>query len=306
MKLSLRQSMTFAALASLLALPALAKGSYMNSFNSTYGTSGTRLDTCGVCHYDFGGGGARNWYGLHFEANNHSFASIANLYSDGDAVVNSSEIVQLYLPGLTCNDLSSTSGAPADVGTYVVPGQVCGGAVDADGDGYSPPNDCNDSDPSINPGAAESCTDGIDNDCDGKIDAQDPNAVGCPLVCTDADLDTYAVQGSTCGPVDCNDANASVNPGAVESCTNGIDDDCDGLVDGADTDCGACVPTASSESRRKCSNGIDDDCDGLTDAADPDCTPSSPEVCNDGIDNDKDGKTDCLDTKDCGKSPYCQ
>lgn len=41
--------------------------------------------------------------------------------------------------------------------------------ADGDGDGYAPPLDCNDSDPLINPGAAEVC-DGMDNNCDAQID----------------------------------------------------------------------------------------------------------------------------------------
>ena len=41
--------------------------------------------------------------------------------------------------------------------------------VDADGDGYTAAEDCNDNDASVFPSAIETC-DGIDNDCDGTID----------------------------------------------------------------------------------------------------------------------------------------
>lgn len=52
----------------------------------------------------------------------------------------------------------------------------CGSSLyeDIDGDGFSDVafggRDCNDGDPAINPGAIEWCTDGIDNNCDGKVD----------------------------------------------------------------------------------------------------------------------------------------
>jgi len=39
-------------------------------------------------------------------------------------------------------------------------------------------------------------------------------------------------------PCDCDDNNAAVTPAADEQCSNGIDDDCDGLADGDDPDCG--------------------------------------------------------------------
>ncbi len=53
------------------------------------------------------------------------------------------------------------------------------GGTDADGDGYTDDVDCDDGDPDVNPGATESCYDGVDNDCDGDVDVDD--ADGCPL-----------------------------------------------------------------------------------------------------------------------------
>lgn len=71
-------------------------------------------------------------------------------------------------------------------------------------------------------------------------------------VCTDVDQDGYGSPGSPAcsgGPqTDCNDANAAINPGATEVCTDTIDNDCDALVDCDDTTCTsflACIPTLS-------------------------------------------------------------
>jgi len=36
---------------------------------------------------------------------------------------------------------------------------------------------------------------------------------------------------------DCNDSEPAVNPGVLENCSNGIDDDCDGKADALDADC---------------------------------------------------------------------
>jgi len=44
---------------------------------------------------------------------------------------------------------------------------------DNDGDGYLFKDDCNDRDPLVNPGAFEFVGDGVDNDCDGRIDVDD-------------------------------------------------------------------------------------------------------------------------------------
>ena len=112
-----------------------------------------------------------------------------------------------------------------------------GGPVDNDNDGYDNSTDCDDNDAAINPGATEDCTDGIDNDCDNLVDAQDPDAQNCPLTCTDDDADTYSIEGGDCGAVDCNDSDFTVNPGVVEDCADGVDNDCDNKDDCADSDC---------------------------------------------------------------------
>ena len=63
--------------------------------------------------------------------------------------------------------------------------------------------------------------------------------------CTDLDGDGY---GDPASPLcanpglDCDDSDFAVNPGVAENCVNGIDDDCDGDVDGADSECGGPGP----------------------------------------------------------------
>jgi hypothetical protein len=46
-------------------------------------------------------------------------------------------------------------------------------AVDADLDGFSVVEDCDDANGDVNPGALEICDDTIDNDCDSATDADD-------------------------------------------------------------------------------------------------------------------------------------
>jgi Putative metal-binding motif len=75
--------------------------------------------------------------------------------------------------------------------------------------------DCDDADPSFHPGAAESCSDPTDFNCDGSVSFADVDQDGVP-----------ACQ-------ECDDTDPDVFPGAGELC-NGVDDDCDGTVDEPD------------------------------------------------------------------------
>ena len=85
---------------------ATAFSSYKTAFNTKYGTSGTRLDTCGLCHDDPSGGGSRNLFGQAFEAQSgHSsnpsqaFSNIEPLDSDNDGYSNFAEILARTFPG---------------------------------------------------------------------------------------------------------------------------------------------------------------------------------------------------------------
>ena len=54
---------------------------------------------------------------------------------------------------------------------------------------------------------------------------------GGETICVDSDGDGYNITGGVCGPVDCNDTNDAIHPGASEVCTDGVDNDCNGESD---------------------------------------------------------------------------
>ncbi len=82
-------------------------------------------------------------------------------------------------------------------------------ARDADDDGYAVPSDCDDRSPGVNPGAVDVPDDGVDQDCD-RADAVD----------TDRDDDGFS------RPQDCRDDRRDVNPGAVDVPGDRVDQDC--------------------------------------------------------------------------------
>ena len=121
----------------------------------------------------------------------------------------------------------------------------------------------------------EVCGNGIDDDCNGLADCQDPI---------------------------CQNEPSCINR-KQEQCTNGIDDDGNGLVDCMDPACFgdlACFVLG----HEVCNNNLDDDDDGLVDCKDPDCAQSpscivrlGEEICDNGIDDNGDALVDCSDPK---------
>jgi hypothetical protein len=208
--------------------------------------------------------------------------------------------------------------------------------LDYDGDGYgeatssdqacdqpsgyvADATDCDDRDASAYPSAGEYC-DGVDNDCDGAVDEDD--ALDASTWYADVDSDGYgdaASSSDACGTpsgyvsdaTDCDDGDASVNPGATEVC-NSVDDDCDGAVDEddaadattwyADGDSDGYGDASDSDIACDAPSGYvadDSDCDD----GDSTINPAATEIC-DSVDNDCDGLVDDDDSGVSGQSTW--
>ncbi len=106
--------------------------------------------------------------------------------------------------------------------------------LDLDGDGYGSifpwedcnqdPNmvdnndDCDDTNPDVNPGALDIPLDGVDQDCSGSDAETYP----------DTDGDGFNLL------TDCDDSNPWINPDAKENPFDGLDSDCDGVIGNTD------------------------------------------------------------------------
>jgi hypothetical protein len=210
-----------------------------------------------------------------------------------------------------CNDDSpeyrpgAAEGDCEDPNDYNCDGSV--GFEDLDEDGWAACNDCADDDPEINPASEEVC-DEVDNNCNGVVDLDAPNP---PTWYLDYDGDGYGdatVKTEVClvperfvaQAGDCDDSSDQALPGGTEVC-DGLDNDCDGTVDGADaagaeeyyTDADGDGYGVSSTLELRCepdTNQTSED----GDCADDDelVNPGATEVCNDGVDNDCDGTSE--------------
>lgn len=149
----------------------------------------------------------------------------------------------------------------------------------------------------------------------------------CDASATDRDRDGFvaASDDRACtppGPVDCDDGNANVHPGARELIADGLDSDCDGkerchLDDDGDGYGGVDVVDGPAADLRCASPGLSSlplDCDDgdagvgpgrpevLCNEADDDCDPETPdgieEVPADGVDQDCDGGDLCFQDLD--------
>jgi len=253
--------------------------------------------------------------------------------SDGDCDDNSAAVSPVAAE--VCNSIDDDCDGTVDNGLSTL------WYVDVDNDGYGDPNtlptlsclpipgrvqdntDCDDQNGGANPGVTTDLCDWADNDCDGSVDEDQPPTT----YYTDADYDGYGgnyggsqfctlptsilpyVQNNT----DCNDGNSAVNPDASEVCGNGVDDDCNGLVDdGAaqaslwyvDSDgdgygdpntlpTSSCTPVAG---RVQDNTDCDDTSAGTNPAALADLCDLADNDCDGTIDEDQPSQTRYLDT----------
>jgi hypothetical protein len=179
--------------------------------------------------------------------------------------------------------------------------------------------DCDDALDGVNPDATETC-DGVDEDCDG---ATDEDAADASTWYVDADLDGHGdtttvvaacdePAGFTAAADDCDDAEADVYPGATELC-DGVDHDCDGAVDEADSvDVASWYRDGDSDGYGAGSATLAcwapdgyvataTDCDDVAASV----YPGATEVCDaSNTDEDCDGRSDDADTAVSGRSTW--
>jgi len=220
--------------------------------------------------------------------------------------------------GTDCNDLDpAVNHAATEICGNTVD-EDCSGAIDddtdRDGDGVTAcGGDCVDNPAAvlpdgltaadIHPSATEIPDNAIDENCDGTCLASETIDADHDHYTTTGILTTGAVGGMCMkgdALVDCNDQNETINPGATENVTNGLDDDCNGHCD-VDLDGDGYTPSGYIDQPV---NGVCPPIQGdLVDCVDDPATtlpngltaadihPGATELC-DGVDENCDGKCD--------------
>ncbi|HMV69298.1 MAG TPA: MopE-related protein, partial [Myxococcota bacterium] len=175
-----------------------------------------------------------------------------------------------------------------------------------------PTTDCNDADPLINPTAVEIIGDGVDENCNGQelcFDDDDDDgfldATGDTRVSTDLDCADAREGTSTDPTTDCNDALATIRPGAPEVVDDGTDQDCDGREACYEDDDDDDYIDTSGDTRLSADLDCLDPFEATrttptTDCNDADATirPGATEVVGDQIDQNCDGRETCFDDDD--------
>ena len=190
--------------------------------------------------------------------------------------------------------------------------------TDNDGDGYTTgQGDCDDNNPAINPGASEICN-SIDDNCNQLIDEglmvtywqdSDQDGYGDPNVATDSCSGAPSGFVDSANGADCDDTDASINPGAAEVCepygTTHVDNNCDGTIydpavgytdwyydtdgDGYGDPNDATHPPITNECSGLPAGYVDGSLGTDCDETDPNINPGAVDDTVDGIDQNCDG-----------------
>lgn len=175
------------------------------------------------------------------------------------------------------------------------------------------------------PADKEICGNGLDDDCNGKADLEDPACGECTpgnqRPCYTGPPDTEGIGVCKAGTQTCDD-NAAIGArwgeckGQVlptkEDCDNGLDDNCNGKVDQDDPECGECRPGTKrpcytgppkTEGKGICKAGTQT-CQGSRSwgECEGDVHPAAREICGNGKDDNCNEKTD---NEDAACPPTC-
>ncbi|MFA5828867.1 MAG: MopE-related protein, partial [Candidatus Shapirobacteria bacterium] len=224
--------------------------------------------------------------------------------------------------GLCPADSNLSEGNSCGVGMQCLVG-ICS-EVDTDQDGEPDVGDCAPFDPNIFPDATEIC-DGIDNNCDSKIDEGETF-----VYYKDNDNDGFGDFSTTiesCSPpvgyvdnkLDCNDTNSSISPIASEVVGDGIDQNCDGeelcftdtdndgyrtenTLRSSDLDCSDSTEAYPTQPALDCQDTENQVYPGATeipdDSIDQDCSGSDTVTCYYDSDQDGHGSTNAVISTD--------